>query len=646
MKHLILGTAGHVDHGKTSLIKALTNIDCDTHQEEKQRGITINLGFSHLQLPSGNSLGIIDVPGHKDFIHTMISGASSIDIALLVIAADSGIMPQTLEHLHIIKTLGIKSIVVALNKSDLVDEDIIELASEEIRELFLSIDIDAPTIVPVSSVTQQNLDLLISTLDSASQQAREKQVGKVFRMYIDRLFSVKGLGSVVTGSVLSGQVTTNDLLYALPDFKETFKVKSIQRHGVNIEQAGAGDRAALNISGLKKEDFRRGLLLSNQLLETTQMIDAQITIFEPSVKLKLWSTVMFYSGTFESLAKIHLLNADSLEKDQKALVQIHLEKPGVLLSKDKFIIRNSSSDKTIGGGFVFDVKPLHHRKRTTVLISNLESLLHATEKESSMAQLVDHVLSKDRRAMSDEQISTALNLPLNEWFSSVSENSLFEVYSRNEQTIIIKKEDEHTFVRQILHWINEHHQQFPILSEGVSGNFFHGKFQINKDLLQKRYFDLLLYKLMIEKKIRKVGTTWALYDFKPSLNEKQEQDIDWFSKLYLSFELQKPIIKDIEEQARQRKISKDALRMYLKYLQDQKTLYRYQDDYIHAQVFLSVAEQLKEELSNKPEGINLSEFRQLIGCTKKIIPVLVSMLIDEKIITTRPEGTHTIVSLL
>ncbi|MCD4697331.1 MAG: selenocysteine-specific translation elongation factor, partial [Bacteroidales bacterium] len=263
MKHLILGTAGHVDHGKTALIKAITNIDCDTHKEEKERGITINLGFTHYNLPSGESIGIVDVPGHKDFIKTMVAGAYGIDVVLLVVAADSGIMPQTEEHLRIIEMLGIEQGIVALTKADLVDEETLELAELEISEFLEGTKFENAPIIPVSSVTGKGIPELLETIGKILPEIKEKEKSDRFRMYIDRIFNVKGVGFVVTGSVLEGEISTGKDLYLLPGKSKKIKIRNLERHGEIVEKVFSGDRAAINLSGMKFENYSRGMVLSN-----------------------------------------------------------------------------------------------------------------------------------------------------------------------------------------------------------------------------------------------------------------------------------------------------------------------------------------------------------------------------------------------
>ncbi len=645
MKHIILGTAGHVDHGKTSLIKALTDIDCDTHKEEKKRGITINLGFSHLDLPSGHSLGIIDVPGHKDFINTMISGVGSIDVALLVIAADSGIMPQTLEHLNIIRTLGIEKIIVALNKSDLVDSDILELASDEIKELFDQQKLEQPSIIPVSAISKMGIKDLITEIETQITSVKAKIVGPVFRMFVDRLFTVKGLGSVVTGSVLSGQVRLGEQLYLLPNIKNKYKIKSIQRHGSAVDIAFAGDRAAMNLSGIKKDDLQKGSVLTNKVLEPTNLIDANLTVFDEKTELKVWSTVIFYSGTFESLAKVHLLNKDAVKKGEDVIVQIHLEKPVVLLNKDKFIIRKSSADHTIGGGIIIDVQPLHHKKRTEKLIRKLEAINQQILLGNKLIEQVSFELSKEHMPISIKDLSDKLNKPEEELKEAVESASDVELFLITGEDVLILLNDKRFYKSEIVKELEAYHQKYYLLEEGISSNFFSGKFKFSKNLMAKKFIESLLLEMVSEGLLKKVGSTWAKSSHCVVLSDDLKKKIDWIERKYFDYQFQLPVLKDIENGVREMQVSKEELKMFLRYLAVKKRLIKYQDNYIHFSVFEKVKQATIKELEQNKQGINLSEFRQLNSCTKKMIPILVGLLEEQNFIETEQKETHTIMRI-
>ncbi len=644
--HFIIGTSGHVDHGKTSLIKALTQIDCDTHPEEKARGITINLGFSHINLPSGRELGIIDVPGHKDFIHTMIGGTGSMDIALLVVAADSGIMPQTVEHLNILRVLGIPKVIVALNKADLVDNDLIELATDDLLQLFSELGMEQPQVIPVSAITGVGLSNLINALDRTCETIQRRQSSQSFRMYIDRIFSVSGLGSVVTGSVLSGAITTGQLVHLLPSKLGRLKIKSIQRHGQNVEQAVMGDRAAINLSGIKKEDFKRGMLLCDKNQAVTALIDAEIEIFDTQSPIGVWSNAIFYSGTHESHVRIHLLNVDAVENAQKALVQIHLEKPTVLWYQDRFVLRNTSAERTIGGGMVIDAAPLHHRKRTAKLLSQIETLAQKIHSSDSNANRILTALAKERVPIHLKSLADALNESEVELSETIIQmHASLKTIQLDKELWISKIELIDEIKQLLISELSEHHHKYPIINEGLGTNYFSGKMAWNKTIALQRFLEQVLLDFSKEGLIRKVGATWVLASHQISINPAMQKNIDWLSQTFLNHALQKPVWTDIEEQAKMLKINKEDLKMTLKYLHVQGVLIKYQDEYIHQSIIEGVKKVVKSHLSENVQGINLSEFRQLTDCTKKIIPTLVGILEQQKYIKTHPDGTHTIMTL-
>jgi selenocysteine-specific elongation factor len=288
VKHLILGTAGHVDHGKTALVKALTGIDCDTHKEEKRRGITINLGFAHLTLASGDTVGIVDVPGHRDFVHTMVAGACGIDCVLMVIAADSGVMPQTREHLAICDILGIRAGIIAVTRVDLVDETALAGVREEISRFKKGTFLENSPVVDVSPVTGRGIETCKAVIAETLMHVPDRRTGTVFRMFIDRIFSVSGFGTVVTGSVKSGKVSIGQTAYLLPPHKE-LRVRRIERYGAEVAEVTAGDRASLNLVGLSKEEFERGMLVSDRPLATTTLLDVRLHLFDHTKPLGRWS---------------------------------------------------------------------------------------------------------------------------------------------------------------------------------------------------------------------------------------------------------------------------------------------------------------------------------------------------------------------
>ncbi|MBI4648644.1 MAG: selenocysteine-specific translation elongation factor [Bacteroidia bacterium] len=435
MKHLTIGTAGHVDHGKTALIKALTNVDCDTHKEEKLRGITINLGFTHFILPSSEKVGIVDVPGHKDFIHTMISGASGMDLVLLVIAADSGVMPQTIEHLNILEILGIKKGLVVLTKTDLVDEDLILLAIDEIKDFLKNTFFEFAPVIRVSSITGAGIDKLKDMIAKVAGETHERKKSGFFRMYIDRIFNVKGFGSVVTGTVINGKLDLAKQVFLLPgDKTKELKVRRIEKYGTATDTVEAGDRAAINLAGLEKNDFIRGMIISDTNLKATTIFDAKLSLFKNSRQLNLWSDVIFLCGTYESHARLHLLNKNEINGGENAIVQIHLDKPCILIYSDRFIIRNTSGTRTLGGGEIIDPFPLHHKRRSPELLENISKLA-----EGSITELIRTEVKKYLVPVTDRQIAETLNIPANEIYNICMESSFDDIvkYSCEQLVILI-----------------------------------------------------------------------------------------------------------------------------------------------------------------------------------------------------------------
>ncbi|MBP7563219.1 MAG: selenocysteine-specific translation elongation factor, partial [Candidatus Cloacimonetes bacterium] len=306
MKHLIMGTAGHIDHGKTSLVKALSGFDCDTHPEEKQRGITIHLGFTHVRLNEELDIGIVDVPGHKAFVNTMISGVSGIDFVILIIAADSGIMPQTREHLQIMQMLNIQKGLIVINKIDLADQEMTDLLEEELIDFTADTFLENCPIIKTSAKTGFGIEELKSAIISLTTDIQSKSEKGIFRQYIDRIFQVKGFGTVITGTVLSGLLRSNDRLFILPDKKE-LKIKRLERYAQEVDLIQAGDRASINLAGIDSTSLQKGMLLSSRVYESTNRIDVRLQLFDQVKELPLWSHVLFISGTNEVPAKIHLI---------------------------------------------------------------------------------------------------------------------------------------------------------------------------------------------------------------------------------------------------------------------------------------------------------------------------------------------------
>jgi selenocysteine-specific elongation factor len=383
MRRLILGTAGHIDHGKTALVRALTGVDTDRLPEEKRRGITIDLGFARLPLSGGLELGVVDVPGHEAFVRNMLAGATGFDLALLVIAADEGVMPQTREHLAIIELLGVRAGVVALTKIDLVDDEWLALVLDDVREQLRATSFAGAPVVPVSAVTGAGLDELRQALARVADNVRERAGDDLFRMPVDRVFTVHGTGTVVTGTVWSGAVRREDALLLLPSGL-TARARGVQVHGAEVESAGAGQRVAIALAGADRERAARGargeVLVREAAWQPASAISARIRLI-PGTDWELVQRqrVRFHLGTAELLGRVRLLGKERLGPGEAGWARIALEAPAVARAGDRFVIRSYSPVTTIGGGVVYEPDASRRKRLDGEAAALLEQLLDAPE---------------------------------------------------------------------------------------------------------------------------------------------------------------------------------------------------------------------------------------------------------------------------
>ncbi len=378
-----VGTAGHVDHGKSTLIEALTGIDPDRLREEKERGMTIDLGFAWLTLPSGREISIVDVPGHERFIKNMLAGVGGIDAALLVVAADEGVMPQTREHLAILTLLGIERGVVALTKKDLVDDEWLALVREEIAETLKETSLAGAPIVAVSSLTREGLETLVGTLDALLETTPPKRDFGRPRLPVDRVFSLGGFGTIVTGTLVDGSLRVGQELEVLPKGLHT-RARGLQSHKSKIEVAPPGRRVAVNLGGLSTEELRRGdVVAAPGTLQATQAIDVRLRLLREAPRpLANATTVALHAGTAEVAGRITLLDRDRLAPGEEAWAQIRLRAPVAVAKNDLFVIRQLSPAVTLGGGQIVDAMPARrHRRRQPAVVAALERLARGTPEE-------------------------------------------------------------------------------------------------------------------------------------------------------------------------------------------------------------------------------------------------------------------------
>jgi len=403
MKNIIIGTAGHVDHGKTTLIKALSGIDTDRLIEEKKRGITIELGFAHIPNDAGYNIGVIDVPGHEKFIKHMLAGIGGIDFVLFVVAADEGIMPQTREHFEILNSLGIDDGIIAVTKTDMVEEEWLEMLLEEVNDYFRGSFLEGKPVIPVSAATGEGIDELkaeiIAKCDRENKRREEKEL---FRLPVDRVFTMQGFGTIVTGTLMDGNIKVGDDVVIYPEGTKA-KVRGIQTYGRDTEIAVAGQRTAINLSGVSKEDIDRGDIVAyTDAVTVTNMIDAELSIFSSTDRVVLNnSRVHLYCGSDEVLCKVILLDRDALSAGETAYAQLRLEEPAAVRRGDRFIIRFYSPIVTVGGGRIIDALPAKHKRNRPEILAGMDVLSRGTIDEIIYAKACERRFVKQKELASE-----------------------------------------------------------------------------------------------------------------------------------------------------------------------------------------------------------------------------------------------------
>jgi selenocysteine-specific elongation factor len=412
MRHLIIGTAGHIDHGKTTLVKALTGTDTDRLKEEKERGISIELGFAFLTLADGTQAGIVDVPGHERFVKTMLAGVGGIDLVILVIAADEGVMPQTREHLHICELLQVRRGLVALTKADLVDDEWLEMVQADITETLRGTFLEGCPVVPCSATTGRGLPSLVRAIQAQAAVAEPKRTEGILRLPIDRVFSMKGFGTVVTGTLWAGTLAVGDDVVVLPSGLAS-RVRRLQVHGQTVEQAVAGQRTAMNLPALEVSQIQRGDVLCRPgTLRPSQTFDASLALLPDAPKpLANRARIRFHLGTSEVLARVVLLDREELRPGDQTYAHLRLESPSAALPNDRYVIRSYSPASTIGGGSILDPTPPGTRRPRAKVIEHLRILERGSPTERAQRLLLaagfSPMTSEDLRTRGDLDPATA-----------------------------------------------------------------------------------------------------------------------------------------------------------------------------------------------------------------------------------------------
>jgi len=543
LKQIILGTAGHIDHGKTSLIKAVTGTDTDRLKEEKERGITIELGFASLHLPNGQHVGIVDVPGHEKFVKNMVAGATGIDIVVMVIAADEGVMPQTREHMEICTLLGIKHGFVALTKIDMVDEEWLELAMEDVRDFTAGTFLENTPIVPVSAVKERGLQEFTRVLETICNQLPDRSMSSLFRLPVDRVFTMKGFGTVITGSLISGRVQVGDTVMIYPSMI-TSRVRGIQVHNQGVNMAEAGQRTAINFQGLEKAAIKRGEMLALPgTLKPSFMVDLQLQYLASNKRpIKNRTRVRFHTGTSEILGNLVLLDREELPPAEKAAIQLRLDEPVCLVKDDRFVIRSYSPVRTIGGGQVLNPIPPKHKRFKADVVQGLQSIAERSA-EDLIAYNIDQT-GFAGAAFSDLVLMT-----------NISEKSLDQQLQAllSRKTVLLVDRDSRIFMhtssfqqlkQDLTGHLERYHKTNP-LKAGMPKEELKTKLPPN---LSPKLFNLLINQMLKDGEISVVEDTVHLASHTVALGADQEGIRDKIIKTYRQSGLQPPYFKELGKQ--------------------------------------------------------------------------------------------------
>lgn len=614
MKQIILGTAGHIDHGKTSLIKALTGTDTDRLKEEKERGITIELGFAALDLPSGQHLGIVDVPGHEKFVKNMVAGATGIDIVVMVIAADEGVMPQTREHMEICTLLDVQYGMVAVTKIDMVDEEWLELALEDIRDFVKGTFLEDAPVAAVSSTTRKGIPEFIEILDELAAKIPERPPSDLFRLPIDRVFTMKGFGTVITGTLISGRVQVGDTIMIYPS-GITSKVRGIQVHNKSAGEARAGMRTAVNFQGLEKEAISRGEVLSKpNTLEASYMVDVSFNYLASNKKpIKNRTRVRFHTGTSEVLGNLILLDREELAPGEDTVVQLRLDTPVALVKDDRFVIRSYSPIYTIGGGKVLNPIPLKHKRFKPDAVEGLKALGH----QAPEAIILFHVEASGYQGVSFSHLKMMTNLP-----DKQLENVLQGLLSP--KTLIQADKENRIYIHNICserlkndaqRQLADYHRANP-LKPGMSKEELKTKFP---PLLTSKLFNLTLNQMIKEKEIVQDENIIRLASHAVSLGGKQADVKDKILKTYLNAGLQPPYFKEL---AKSLDTDVKRSREVLMHLVNEGTIVKVKEDlYFHSEAINILKKRLVKFLETQGE-ITTPQFKEMTGVSRKyVIPL-------------------------
>lgn len=614
--YIIVGTAGHIDHGKTVLVKALTGVDTDRLKEEKERGISIELGFAPLVLSNGLKLGLVDVPGHERFIKQMLAGVGGIDLVLLVVAADEGVMPQTQEHLDIIDLLQIKRGIIVITKKDLVDDEWLELVQEEVRETVRGTVLEHSPMVAVSALTGEGISELRRLLEELAETTPPKSSEGYVRLPIDRVFSVTGFGTVVTGTLWSGSIRTGDELEILPHGLRS-RVRNLQIHGETVSSALAGQRVAVNLAGLEVHQVERGDVLATPgVWQPSYRMDVKLHLLNRMEKpLQHRARVRVHLGTSEILGRVVLLDRDELLPGETAYAQMVMEKPVVAAKNDRFVIRNYSPMYTLGGGTVVEPVAAKHKRFRPEIIKALDTKLTGTPAELVLQAVKSHSVplielqevAKKVGMLKDEVLKAA---------NKLKDKNLIQIISGETETFLVDAQQLKIWEKDALELLEDYHSRFS-LREGIPKEELRSR---QFALLSAKAFNLLLQHWAQQGIIRIKGNFVAKSDFQCIPDPKQRRILNQIEQIFKENLFQPPSLAHIQDRIG---ITGEQLEELLRYLLRTDKLVKVSEDlFFHADAVKVAQEKIGNYLS-KHEQISLGEARDLLESSRKfVLPLL------------------------
>ncbi|MGH7854563.1 MAG: selenocysteine-specific translation elongation factor [Candidatus Binatia bacterium] len=610
----IIGTAGHIDHGKTSLIKALTGTDTDRLKEEKERGISIDLGFAHLDLPDGTAAGIVDVPGHERFIKNMLAGAHGIDLVLFTVAADDGVMPQTEEHLDIVHLLGVKMAIFVITKADLVSASRIAEVAEEIDILTLGTVLENPLKIAVSSATGQGIAEIKERIAGILQSQNKTPPSGYFRLPVDRAFVLQGHGVVVTGTGLSGEIKVGEQVRCLPG-DHIFRVRSLQVHGKSVERAGWGQRVAMNLTGPDRAEIARGHVICHEKISlVTDRFDAHLEVRPGARKgLKNHQRVRVHLGAAERLGKIVILGAgEKIEPKESAFCQVTISEPLLALRGDHFILRDETARRTLAGGVVINPWANRHKRGESHLQNRLAALLRG----DAAALTEVYVESSAAFALPIEAIYQFLNVREEQIRDAIERMKDLRALSAEGEKLFTTQEKWARLKEQVLELLKAFHAGHPLVP-GMDMEELRGKLRY---ALAPKIFRVVTDTLINEKLIAREENLLRLASHRVQLGGQEKTLMDKIKKLLGEQPLAPPDLKEIEKQAG---VPRNRLNEVIRLLEREGAVVRITTDmYFLTSSVEQLRQTLRKYLTDKGE-MTAASFRDLIGSSRKYtIPLL------------------------